>query len=147
MTAGSGGNPARGVRIVGQKSVPPAESSAGLDVTEEYAFCSEGCPTCGVTLGGSLSEPETSTDPAALTRQASNLRRLRERLIAGDIKPARVRERLPDLCPVCRSTMDAGAADGDVDAVASALSYQADLLDDRAQALLASAGPPGRTAS
>lgn len=128
------GNPARGMRVEAQQAVPPEQASVDLDMSEEYVLGTAGCPTCGVVLGGSLSEPATANDPRDLREQAGNLRRLREAVLAGQISEQQVHERLPELCPVCRATMG-DEPSGDTDELASRISYQADLLEDRARAL------------
>jgi hypothetical protein len=126
MTASD--DPGRAMRVEAQVGVPPEEAGSGLG-GEEYVLGIDGCPTCGITLGGALKEPATANDPHSLRKQSYNLRKLQQAFLAGQISRQQVGERIQDLCPICRATMDRGDLAGDL---AAELSYQADLLEDRA---------------
>ncbi|HZU11697.1 MAG TPA: hypothetical protein VFB58_02570 [Chloroflexota bacterium] len=129
------GNPVEAMRVEAQRAVPAGEAGDDVDRGEEYVYSTSGCPTCGILLGGSLSEPPTSDDPEALRTQAEQLRGLASALDGGRARVEDIRARLDDLCPVCRATMDPRRARGTPDEVAGRLRTQAGLLEDRATAI------------
>ena len=63
------------------------------------------CPMCGMMMGGSSGQSETTPSASQIREQIHNLQQRLDELEHGKVSPQQVQQETPRMCPMCQGMM------------------------------------------